>query len=137
MSDNAFQDFRLFPAISEAWELTRSGLVIIREELYKLELWHSYSNPDIPYYVSISVQKNGTWTRMPDPPFATGRDGDRGAARRHGIFDGAAGRVIAKLSNDYFEEPCCRLARRSRHGDGDYNFGDCGIIGAVRQKPVG
>ena len=65
-----------FPAISEAWELTRSGLVIIREELYKLELWHSYSNPDIPYYVSISVQKNGTWTRMPDPPFATGRDGD-------------------------------------------------------------
>jgi hypothetical protein len=86
MSDNAFQDFRLFPAISEAWELTRSGLVIIREELYKLELWHSYSNPDIPYYVSISVQKNGTWTRMPDPPFATGRDG---------LFDGAAGSVGA------------------------------------------
>jgi hypothetical protein len=77
MPDNAFKDFRLFPAISEAWELTRSGLVIIREELYKLELWHSYSNPDIPYYVSISVQKNGTWTRMPDPPFATGRDGDQ------------------------------------------------------------
>ncbi|HWG40973.1 MAG TPA: hypothetical protein VN658_10525 [Candidatus Acidoferrales bacterium] len=77
MSDNAFADFRLFPAISEAWELTRSGLVIIREELYKLELWHSYSNPDIAFYVSISIQKNGTWTRMPDPPFATGHDGDQ------------------------------------------------------------
>jgi hypothetical protein len=77
MSDNAFADFRLFPAISEAWELTRSGLVIIREEMYKLELWHSYANPDIPYYVSISIQKNGTWTRMPDPPFAVGRDADQ------------------------------------------------------------
>jgi hypothetical protein len=77
MPDNAFADFRLFPAISEAWELTRSGLVIIREELYKLELWHSYANPDIPYYVSISIQKNGTWTRMPDPPFAVGRDADQ------------------------------------------------------------
>jgi hypothetical protein len=51
MSDNAFEDFRLFPPISEAWELMRSGLVIIKEELYKLELWHSYTNPDIPYYV--------------------------------------------------------------------------------------
>lgn len=77
MSDNAFKDFRVFPAISEAWELTRSGLVIIEEELYKLELWHSYSNPDIPYYVSISILKNDSWTRMPDPPFATGRDGDQ------------------------------------------------------------
>ncbi len=77
MSDNAFDDFRLFPPISEAWELMRSGLVIIREELYKLELWHSYTNPDIPYYVSISIQKDGTWTKMPDPPFATGRDGDQ------------------------------------------------------------
>jgi hypothetical protein len=77
MSNNAFADYRMFPAISEAWELVRSGLVIIREELYKLELWHSYSNPDIPYYVSISVQKDGMWQRMPDPPFATGLDGDQ------------------------------------------------------------
>jgi hypothetical protein len=76
MSDNAFADFRLFPAISEAWELTRTGLVIIQEELYKLELWHSFNNPDISYYVSISIQKNGAWSRMPDPPFATGRNGD-------------------------------------------------------------
>lgn len=77
MSENAFTDYRMFPAISEAWELERSGLVIIQEELYKLELWHSYSNPDIPYYVSISILRNDSWTRMPDPPFATGRDGDQ------------------------------------------------------------
>ena len=94
MSDNAFANFRLFPAISEAWELTRSGLVIIREELYKLELWHSYSNPDIPYYVSIYIQKNGTWTRMPDPPFATGRDGDQALRDAIGISDRAVGGVI-------------------------------------------
>lgn len=57
MPENAFADYRMFPVISEAWELERSGLVIIRERLYKLELWHSHSNPDIPYYVSISVLK--------------------------------------------------------------------------------
>ena len=77
MSENAFADFRMFPLISEAWELQRTGLVIINEELYKLELWHSFSNPDIPYYVSISIQKDGVWKRMPDPPFATGREGDQ------------------------------------------------------------
>jgi hypothetical protein len=77
MSKNAFNDYRMFPAIAEAWELERSGLVIIKEQLYKLELWHSYSNPDIPYYVSISVLENDAWKRMPDPPFATGRDGDQ------------------------------------------------------------
>jgi len=77
MSNNAFADYRMFPAISEAWELERSGLVIIREELYKLELWHSHSNPDIPYYVSVYIQKDGMWKRMPDPPFATGHDGDQ------------------------------------------------------------
>ena len=77
MPDNAFKDFRMFPAISEAWELQRSGLVIINEQLYKLELWHSYSNPDIPYYVSISFLQGDAWKRMPDPPFAIGRDGDQ------------------------------------------------------------
>lgn len=77
MSDNAFQDFRIFQPISEAWESMRSGLVVIREEVYKPELWHSYANPDISYYVSISMQKDGTWTKMADPPFATGRDGDQ------------------------------------------------------------
>ena len=75
MSDNAFQDFRLFPAISEAWELTRSGLVIIREELYKLELWHSISNPDVPYYVAVYVKDDGVWKQMQDAPFATGLSG--------------------------------------------------------------
>jgi hypothetical protein len=73
---NALEDFRMFPAVTEAWELQRTGLVVIREQLYKLELWHSYSNPDIPYYVSISTQQDGTWKRVSDPPFATGRDGD-------------------------------------------------------------
>jgi hypothetical protein len=77
MSNNAFSDYRMFPPIAEAWELQRTGLVIINEDLYRLELWHSYSNPDIPYYVSISIQKDGIWKRVPDPPFATGRDGDQ------------------------------------------------------------
>src|ERR1700746_3179538 len=39
MSNNAFEDYRNFPGITEAWELERTGLVVIREELYKLELW--------------------------------------------------------------------------------------------------
>ena len=77
MPDNAFKDYRMFPAIAEAWELQRSGLVIINEQLYKLELWHSFSNPDIAYYVSISFLQGDAWRRMPDPPFAVGRDGDQ------------------------------------------------------------
>ena len=77
MTDNAFADYRMFPVISEAWELKRTGLVIINEELFKLELWHSYSNQDIPFYVAIYVQENGVWRKMADPPFATGRDGDQ------------------------------------------------------------
>jgi hypothetical protein len=40
-------------------------------------LWHSHSNPDIPYYVSISVLDGDAWKRMPDPPFAIGREGDQ------------------------------------------------------------
>ena len=54
--ENAFEDFRNFAGISEAWELQRTGLVIIRDNLYRLELWHSYSNLDIPYYVSNNDQ---------------------------------------------------------------------------------
>ena len=77
MSDNAFKDYRMLPVISEAWELQRTGLVVIHEELYRLELWHSYSNLDIPYYVSIYTQQDGVWKRIPDPPFATGHDGDQ------------------------------------------------------------
>jgi hypothetical protein len=73
---NAFADYRCFPDINEAWELLRTGLVVIRGESYRLELWHSYSNPDIAYYVSIYIQTDGVWKRMPNPPFSTALDGD-------------------------------------------------------------
>ena len=73
---NALEDFRMFPGIMESWELVRTGLIRIREELYRLELWHSHSNPDIPFYVSVYVRENGAWRKMPDPPFSTGADGD-------------------------------------------------------------
>jgi len=76
MSNNAFQDFRMFSGITEAWELVRTGLVVIKEELYKLELWHSHANPDVPYYVAIHIQEKGVWKRISDPPFANGRNGD-------------------------------------------------------------
>jgi hypothetical protein len=76
MSDNALQDFRNFPAISESWELVKTGLVVIREQSYRLELWHSHSNLDIPFYVAIYIIENGVWKRISDPPFATGPSGD-------------------------------------------------------------
>ncbi len=73
---DALQDYRSFPSINEAWELRRTGLIAIGGELYKLELWHSFSNPDIPFYVSIYIQEEGVWRRMPDPPFSVSTDGD-------------------------------------------------------------
>jgi hypothetical protein len=73
---NPLEFFRNFPNINEAWELVKTGLVVIEEKLYRLELWHSYSNPDIPYYVSICIQQDGVWRRMPDPPFPVGLSGD-------------------------------------------------------------
>jgi hypothetical protein len=76
MSNNAFEDFRNFPGISEAWELERTGLVVIREELYKLELWRSHANPDVPYYVAIHIQEQNLWKQISDPPFASGRNGE-------------------------------------------------------------
>ncbi|HSM85689.1 MAG TPA: hypothetical protein VLT16_06035 [Candidatus Limnocylindrales bacterium] len=76
MSNNALEDYRKFTGITEAWELERTGLVVIREELYKLELWHSYSNPDLAYYVAVHIQEKGIWKTVSDPPFATGRNGD-------------------------------------------------------------
>jgi hypothetical protein len=76
MSNNAFEDYRNFPGITEAWELERTGLVVIREELYKLELWRSHSNPDVPYYVAIHIQEHNVWKRISDPPFASGRNGE-------------------------------------------------------------
>ena len=76
MSDNALKDYHLFSGVTEAWELVRTGLVVIKEELYKLELWHSFSNPDVSYYVAIHIQEKGIWKRISDPPFASGRNGD-------------------------------------------------------------
>jgi hypothetical protein len=73
---NALEDFGLFEGITESWELKQTGLVVIRGEMYRLELWHSYSNPDIPYYVSISIRENDVWRRMPDPPFPVAPSGD-------------------------------------------------------------
>jgi len=76
MSDNALKDFRNFPGIAESWELVRTGLVVIREQSYRLELWHSHSNPDVPYYVAIHVLEKGVWKRISDPAFASGLSGD-------------------------------------------------------------
>jgi hypothetical protein len=73
---DAFLDFRSIPGIDEAWELVRTGLVVIRGDSYRLELWHSFSNPDLAYYVSIYIQKDGVWHRMPNPPFSIAPEGD-------------------------------------------------------------
>jgi len=73
---NPLEDYRCFPKINEAWELVKTGLIVIDEKMYRLELWHSYSNPDIAYYVSVYVQENSVWRRMPDPPFPVGLSGD-------------------------------------------------------------
>ena len=75
--DNALEDFRNVAGINEAWELIKTGLVVIREQAYRLELWHSYSNPDIAYYVSVYVQDNGVWKKMSDPIFPVGLDADQ------------------------------------------------------------
>ena len=75
--DNALEDFRNFPGISESWELVKTGVVVIREQFYRLELWHSYSNPDIAYYVSVYIQQDGMWKKMSDPIFPIGLDADQ------------------------------------------------------------
>ncbi|HZR30965.1 MAG TPA: hypothetical protein VFA76_03810 [Terriglobales bacterium] len=74
--ENPLQNFRSYPGINEAWELQKTGLVVMDEVLYKLELWHSISNPDVPYYVAVYVKENGVWHQMQDAPFATGPTGD-------------------------------------------------------------
>ncbi len=76
-SNNALQDFRCFAGITEAWELKRTGLIVVRDTYYKLELWHSYSNLDVPYYVAVYVRENGLWRHMPDQPFAVAPDGEQ------------------------------------------------------------
>ncbi|HKU24463.1 MAG TPA: hypothetical protein VJQ54_03270 [Candidatus Sulfotelmatobacter sp.] len=73
---NSLKDFRNFEGITEAWELIKTGVVVIREQMYRLELWHSYSNPDIPYYVSVYVQHDGVWKRRQDPIFPIGLDAE-------------------------------------------------------------
>src|SRR5579862_6022802 len=69
MAKSALEDFRCFAGIAESWELIKTGLVVIAGTSYKLELWHSYSNPDIPYYVSTYVQEQGVWRKLPDQSF--------------------------------------------------------------------
>jgi len=73
--ENPLQNFRSYPRINEAWELQKTGLVVIDEVLYKMELWHSISNPDVPYYVAVYVKEDGLWKQMQDAPFATGLSG--------------------------------------------------------------
>lgn len=74
---NALEDFRCFQGITESWELVKTGLIVIRERMYKLELWHSFSNPDVSYYVAVYVQEEGVWRKMADPPFPVGMEADQ------------------------------------------------------------
>lgn len=74
MAENALKDYRKYEGITEAWELVRTGLVVIRDTMYKLELWHSHSNLDIPYYVPVYVDDGGVWRRMNDAPFSAAPD---------------------------------------------------------------
>ena len=69
MTENALKQFRRYGGISECWELVKTGLVVISDTTYRLELWHSYSNPDVPYYVAVYIQQDGVWKKMPNAPF--------------------------------------------------------------------
>jgi hypothetical protein len=75
--DNPLEDFRCFEGITEAWELVKTGFVVLNGISYRLELWHSYSNPDIAYYVSTYVQENGAWHKRPDRAYPLGLNGDQ------------------------------------------------------------
>ncbi len=76
MAENALEDFRYFDGITESWELVKTGLVVISGTSYKLEVWHSYSNPDIPYYVATYLQEEGLWRKMPDRAYPIAPNGD-------------------------------------------------------------
>jgi hypothetical protein len=76
MAENPLKNFRRFDGLTEAWELQRTGLVVINETKYKLEVWHSYSNPDIAYYVHIFELIDGTWKTVPDAPFSEGPEAE-------------------------------------------------------------
>jgi len=76
MTENALKDFRRYSGISECWELIKSAIIVVSDTTYRLELWHSYSNPDVPYYVSVYIQEEGAWKKMPDAPFSIGPDAE-------------------------------------------------------------
>lgn len=76
MEKNPLQDYRRFDGITEALELLKTGLVVVKETMYKLELWHSYSNPDIPYYVHIFAMEDGVWRKVPDAPISESLEPD-------------------------------------------------------------
>ena len=84
-AENVFSEFRNFEGINEAWELQRTGMIVVRGKMYRLELWHSHSNADVPYYVSVYVSIDNVWRRLPDPPFTVAPDGDE-ALRRAMLF---------------------------------------------------
>lgn len=74
---SALEDYRNYSEISESWELIKTGAIVIREQMYRLELWHSFSNPDIAYFVSVYVQEGGVWKKMSDPIFPIGLDANQ------------------------------------------------------------
>ena len=76
MGENPLKNFRHFEGITEAWELVKTGIVVVNETMYKLELWHSHSNPDVPYYVPIFVMQDGVWKKWEDAPFSEGPEPD-------------------------------------------------------------
>lgn len=75
-SSNTLADYRTFAGVAESWELVRTGLIVVSGTMYRLELWHSYSNADIPYYVSIYTDHDGVWRRMADAPFPIAPSGE-------------------------------------------------------------
>ncbi len=76
MPENPLQNFRHFQGITEAWELVKTGIIVVNNETYKLELWHSHSNPDTPYYVPIFIMQDGAWRKWADAPFSEGPEPD-------------------------------------------------------------
>ena len=74
---HSLQEYRNYPGVNESWELIKTGIIVIREQKYRLELWHSFSNPDIAYYVSVHVDQEGVWKRMSDPIFPMGLDANQ------------------------------------------------------------
>jgi hypothetical protein len=72
MPDNPLKNFRHFEGITEAWELIKTGIIVANGKTYKLELWHSHSNPDLPYYVPIFIMQDGIWKKWAEAPLSEG-----------------------------------------------------------------